>query len=109
MPIYIYQVHRTPNAADGLPGHCFEIVQGINEPALTQHPITGQPVQRVIQSVGMTGKWSDTGMKQGVSEQNLTRNGFAKYVKVDEGRYEKMSGEGPKTLSAEDIAKRKTQ
>lgn len=104
MPVYIYQVER--DASDGLPGHRFEIVQGINEPALTHHPVTGQLVTRVVQSVGMTGTWSDTGMKQGLSETNLTRHGFAKYIKVDEGKYEKMSGQGPKTLSAEELKRR---
>jgi len=111
MPVYVYQVQRTKKAqaADGLPGHCFEIVQSINDPSLTHHPVTGQSVARIVQPVGMTGQWSDTGIKQGVSEANLSRHGFAKYIKVDEGKYEKMAGDGPKTLSAEDLAKRQAK
>ena len=51
MPIYVYEVVRD-NAPDGLPGHRFEVIQGINEPALSAHPVTGQPVRRVTQPVG---------------------------------------------------------
>ncbi|MEM1355673.1 MAG: zinc ribbon domain-containing protein [Planctomycetota bacterium] len=103
MPVYVYQVvrDRRAQASDGLPGHCFEVMQPISDPSLTRHPVTGQPVTRIVQRVGLAGQWSEAGMKQGTRESNLTAHGFAKYIKVDDGRYEKMSGEGPKTLSSE--------
>ena len=41
MPTYIYEtISPTPE--------CFEVRQGFNDPALTTHPETGEPVRRVI-------------------------------------------------------------
>ena len=41
MPLYVYQVIRE----DGQPGERFEIMQGIRDAALTEHPETGEPVK----------------------------------------------------------------
>lgn len=43
MPLYVYEVIRP----DGKPGRRFEILQSFSEKALTFHPETGEPVQRV--------------------------------------------------------------
>ena len=43
MPIYVYQVI----SEDGAEGETFEFEQSMKEDALTKHPATGQPVQRV--------------------------------------------------------------
>jgi predicted nucleic acid-binding Zn ribbon protein len=41
MPTYVYEtISATPER--------FEVRQGFNEPALTAHPQTGEPVRRVI-------------------------------------------------------------
>ena len=41
MPTYIYEtISSTPER--------FELRQGFNDPALTAHPTTGEPVRRVI-------------------------------------------------------------
>src|SRR6056297_2089172 len=92
MPTYVYEVIRE----DGQPGEQFEIVQGIKEPALTVHPQTGEPVQRVIQAVFMGGSWSESAMSRSVKdEKKLDRLGFTKYVKSGDGVYEKRVGKGP--------------
>ncbi|MEJ2287282.1 MAG: FmdB family transcriptional regulator [Deinococcales bacterium] len=50
MPTYVYKNLST--------GDTFEVHQRITEPALTEHPETGDPVKRVIQPVGIAFKGS---------------------------------------------------
>lgn len=50
MPIYVYKNLNT--------GDTFEVAQRITEPALTEHPETGDPVKRVVQPVGIAFKGS---------------------------------------------------
>ena len=99
MPLYVYQVLRE-DAPDGLPGQRFEVIHGINAPALTHHPVTGQPVRRVIQPVGLAGTATDLAQQHKLDERNLTRHGLAKYIRVGDDTYEKMSGDGPDRLSS---------
>ena len=50
MPTYVYKNLNT--------GDTFEVHQRITEPALTEHPETGDPVKRVVQPVGIAFKGS---------------------------------------------------
>ncbi len=50
MPTYVYKNLTT--------GNTFEVHQPITEPALTEHPETGDPVKRVVQPVGIAFKGS---------------------------------------------------
>jgi len=50
MPTYVYKSLTT--------GDTFEIQQSIADPALTEHPETGEPVKRVVQPVGIAFKGS---------------------------------------------------
>lgn len=50
MPVYVYKNLST--------GETFEIEQRITEPALTEHPESGDPVKRLIQPVGIAFKGS---------------------------------------------------
>jgi len=102
MPIYVYEVIRDEEP-DGLPGCRFEVLQGIKEPALVEHPVTGQPVRRVVQLASLAGAETDLANRTKLDERNLSRHGLAKYVKIDEQTYEKMSGDGPKRLSSEEL------
>jgi predicted nucleic acid-binding Zn ribbon protein len=45
MPTYLYET--IPTSADEQPKH-YEIKQSMNEPALTRHPETGEPIRRII-------------------------------------------------------------
>jgi putative FmdB family regulatory protein len=45
MPVYVYRNLRT--------GETFEVEQRMTEPALTEHPESGDPVKRLIQPVGI--------------------------------------------------------
>lgn len=99
MPIYVYEVVLP----DDEPGQVFEVVQPMSEPALTEHPTTGQPVRRVIQAPHIAGTWSASGEKRRLSDKNLGEQGFTKYVKTGDGRYEKTAGKGPNAISAGDV------
>jgi putative FmdB family regulatory protein len=50
MPVYVYKNLTT--------GETFEFSQSMTEPALTEHPETGDPVKRLIQPVGIAFKGS---------------------------------------------------
>jgi predicted nucleic acid-binding Zn ribbon protein len=96
MPIYVYEVIQ----ADGSAGPQFEYAQGIKEPPLTQHPETGEPVQRVIQPPFIGGSWSEGAMhKASKDDKKLDQLGFTKYVKAGDGYYEKRAGTGPDVIS----------
>ncbi len=44
MPIYEYEIL----SPDGNPKGVFETSQKMSEPALTRHPVTGEPVRRIL-------------------------------------------------------------
>jgi predicted nucleic acid-binding Zn ribbon protein len=96
VPIYVYQVIHT----DGRPGARFEVRQGIQDPPLTHHPQTGEPVRRVIQPPNIAGKWSESSMKAAISDKNLAEKGFTKYVNTGDGHFEKAAGSGPDNVHA---------
>jgi predicted nucleic acid-binding Zn ribbon protein len=58
MPIYEYEVLDQ----DGSPKGLFETMQKMSEPALTRHPVTGEPVRRILSPtfVGTSGSSGDT-------------------------------------------------
>jgi hypothetical protein len=96
MPTYVYEVVN----ADGSGGERFELVQGMNDAVLEQHPESGLPVRRVFMPPMVGGRWSDEAMSRGVNDdKKLERLGFTKYVKSGDGTYEKAVGKGPKTIS----------
>ncbi len=46
MPTYVYGVILSED--DDTVGETFEVEQGIKDPPLTHHPVTGEPVRRVL-------------------------------------------------------------
>ena len=98
MPIYVYEVIQ----ASGEDGETFEVLQGMKDPPLTQHPETGQPVRRCISLPSAAGTWSDMKAATSLSDKNLDAKGFTKYVKMGDGMYEKRAGKGPDVISAND-------
>lgn len=98
MPTYVYEVIQE----DGSDGETFELIQPISAKALTKHPETGQPVQRVIQAPFIGGAWSESAMHKSTNDnKKLEKMGFTKYVKAGDGTYEKTAGKGPRTISAD--------
>ena len=96
MPIYVYEVITE----SGQEGEQFEVMQQMSDPPLTQHPETGVPVRRIIARPNVPGKGSLTSNKNALSDKNLDRLGFTKYVKTESGKYEKAVGKGPDNLNA---------
>jgi len=96
MPIYVYEVV----CAGDKPGDRFEVMQKMDEPALTEHPETGEPVRRVITSAHVASKYTERAMNQAVNDdKRLGELGFTKYVKSGDGYYEKRAGKGPDLIS----------
>jgi hypothetical protein len=92
MPTYVYEIVRE----DGEPGERFEVVQAMSEPPLTHHPETGQPVQRVFLPPWIAGKYAPSRTERALrDDKKLERMGFTKYVKGNDGSYEKALGRGP--------------
>jgi hypothetical protein len=94
MPMYVYEFVE----ADGSGGEQFELFQKMSDAALTAHPETGAPVRRVFVEPNAPRAWTDHQAKHAVSDANLGRKGFTKYVKTGDGTYEKSAGDGPKKL-----------
>ena len=79
MPTYVYQL-ITEN---GEPGEQFEVHQSIKDSPLTEHPETGEPVERIIQPAFIGGKPYHQAHSRGVKIVGAT----AHYVtrNLDEG------------------------
>ncbi len=85
MPIYVYEVIAT--------GEVFEVSQRLADPRLTVHPVSGEPVRRVITAPNLTLHHSDAANRTKLSGNNLARHGFTKYEKAGGGRYVKTAGD----------------
>ncbi|MDR2430262.1 MAG: hypothetical protein LBD14_05165 [Puniceicoccales bacterium] len=91
MPVYTYQLLDGGGVECGL----LEIEQGINEPALTCHPLTGQPMRRVIRDAPyLTGPYGERRVRAQISNpDNLGRLGWTRYEKDrGTGKYVRTSG-----------------
>jgi hypothetical protein len=94
MPFYVYRVIRDP-AEDG-EEETFEIRQSINDPPLTAHPRTGEPVERVPCAPNIAaGK---------LGNASINSAGFTKYVKTSDGSYERQAGSmGPRIVNPNEL------
>ena len=97
MPTYIYEVILDSGEA----GQQFEVEHSMSDPPLTEHPTTGQPVRRVITAPHVGGSHSSAKEKAQLSDNNLGKMGFTKYVKTDQGKYERTVGQGPDRIEAD--------
>lgn len=97
MPLYEYAVIKP----DGSHGKTFEVLQRLGEPALTKHPETGEPVERIISTINGPMPPGDR-IKGDISNKNLEKQGFTKYQKTADGKYEKILGDGPDLIRKND-------
>ncbi len=98
MPTYVYGIILSED--DDTVGETFELEQGIKDAPLTHHPVTGQPVRRVLCAPFVAGMWSPMKSKKILSDDSLRAKGFTKYVKNRDGQYEKRVGSGPEILGS---------
>jgi len=80
MPTYVYRV--VGKGED----ETFEVQQSIHDSALTVHPETGEPIERVICTPQIG--------KAALSNSQLGAAGFTKYKKMSDGTYERQAGSG---------------
>lgn len=88
MPTYVYEV-LTPKG-EGTGRH-FEHVQSMADPALTEHPETGEPVRRVPVMPAIAGSMSDL-RKGNLSDRKLEKLGFTQFTRQRDGSYERRFG-----------------
>jgi predicted nucleic acid-binding Zn ribbon protein len=87
MPLYVYRIIRpTREVGADQPDETFELRQSMQDPPLTRHPETGEPVERVICAPNIS--------SSKIGNANLTANGFTKYTKRSDGTYEREAGSG---------------
>ena len=95
MPLYVYQVIRE----DGKPGEQFEIMQGIRDKPLTEHPETGEPVKRVVVAPFVAGSHSKIAIDRKLKDPKALENmGFTRYEKQG-STYVKTAGKGPDMIN----------
>jgi hypothetical protein len=87
MPLYTYQI--TTPASDGA---IIEIFQSLGTAPLTHDPATGAPVRKLITAPNLPLKHGASAEKTKLSDANLHRSGFTKYVREGKGRYVKTAG-----------------
>ena len=95
MPIYQYQIVNGKN-----PPEVIEIEEHYDAPPSTQHPITKEPIKRIIGSPSLVLKHSSQIENRYLSKENLEKHGFLRYEKNANGEgYDRTAGEvGPSSL-----------
>jgi len=103
MPTYLYQ----EILPDGSDGETFEVVQTMSEPALKQHPKTGNAVRKVFVAPNLSSKYTEGATKSKLSNENVEKHGFTKYERDKvTGRYHKTAGKdrrAPDTVDASQL------
>lgn len=94
MPLYLYAIINLDNSD----GETFEVLQGLNDAALTHHPESGKPVRRLLSAPNVARKSTMNPGQSDLSDRNLERLGFTKYQKSSSG-YEKTAGSGPDQIT----------
>ncbi len=100
MPTYVYEV--LDKKGEGT-GRYFECVQPMSEEALTEHPETGEPVQRVPVAPNIAGEMSDLKAGSKLSNERLGKLGFTKFERQKDGSYDRVAGKwGPNRIPKAD-------
>lgn len=95
MPIYVYETIP----ADGGETTRFEVMQRMSEPALSEHPQTGEAVRRIITAPALALNHSSGRERDVLSNDNLSRHGFSRYERAGDGTYERTGGKtGPRRI-----------
>lgn len=89
MPVYVYEIVKP----DGSAGPRFEVEHSMQEPALTVHPATGEPIRRIYEPPNLTTRYTDGALRKKLDDKNIERAGFTKYVRDKvTGNYHKTAG-----------------
>lgn len=92
MPIYQYEV--LDESGEVVEIH--EAEQGLNDPPLTVHPVTGEKMRRIIGAApSLSLRYTDQATKSRLREDKLKRSGFTRYERdKNTGRFHRTLGEG---------------
>ena len=105
MPVYTYRVVHE----DGTKGEYFEVEHSMTEPALTEHPITGERAIKVMKAPNLGIKHTEGATEKKLDNKNVEKAGFTKYEKDKlTGKYYKTAGNNknlPSTLNTDVIRK----
>jgi hypothetical protein len=94
MPVFQYVVLNGKE-----PQEIIEIEQGPSDPSVKEHPITKEPIRKIISSPTLSLRHSSSNEKKTLDEANLKKNGFSLYHKDQtDGTYHKKTGSGPESL-----------
>lgn len=94
MPVFQYVVLNGKE-----PQEIIEIAQGPSDPPVKEHPITKEPIRKIISSPTLSLRHSSSNEKKTLDEANLKKNGFSLYHKDQtDGTYHKKTGSGPESL-----------
>ena len=99
MPVYTYRVVNE----DGSKGQYFEVEHSMSEPTLEEHPLTGEPVVKIMQAPNLGVKHTVGATEKKLDNKNVEQAGFTKYEKDKlTGNYFKTAGSNkalPETLN----------
>jgi hypothetical protein len=97
MPLYMYEV-----LIGCEPYERFEVEQNLGDPLLRKHPITGEPVRKLVSAASISLKHSDQREESVLYDQNLAKHGFTKYEKADaDHSYHRTAGnDGPPMIES---------
>lgn len=105
MPVYTYRIVND----DGSKGDYFEVEQSMSETPLTEHPVTGQSVVKVMRPPNLGIKHTSGSTEKKLDNKNVEAAGFTKYEKDKlTGKYHKTAGTNknlPNTLNTGTIRK----
>ena len=96
MPVYQYMLVDSK-----FDNEVLEVEQSITDQALNVHPITGEPIRRLISSASLTLKHSSSQEQATLAKDNLDKNGFTVFEKdlSDPSKYSRTVGNlGPSEI-----------
>ena len=86
MPVYVYRIVRSKTSSGDTADETFEVTQSMHDAALTHHPETGEPVERVPTAPHIaSGRLGDA---------HIANAGMTKYKRMSDGTYERQAGGG---------------
>ena len=100
MPIYEYR--HTNGFEEPCNKDILEVFQTMSAPELSICPQCGKPIQKMI---SMPARHQQH-LNNTLNEKNIAEKGFSKYVKTEDGKYEKATGpdEAPAVLDKATMA-----
>ena len=104
MPTYIYQ----EILPDGSDGEAFEYIQRMSDPALTEHPVSGNRVRKVFHAPNVSNRYTEGATKNKLTNENVEKHGFTRYEKDKvTGRYHKTAGKDKRAPDVVDASRLK--